>query len=225
MGMKRTKLSDRRLPDYTKGEELANMCTHIAGGVLGIVALILCVVKAASVRNIYGVVGCSIYGASLIMLYTVSSVYHGLFPSTAKKVMQVLDHCTIYFLIAGSYTPPALCAIRRVSPGGGWAIFGVVWGFCSIACVFTAIDLHKYKKLAMICYIGMGWCVVLAIRPVLASIAVPGIILLVSGGVAYTLGAVLYKLGDKMRWMHSVFHIFCIAGSALQFFCFYYYVI
>ena len=223
--MTRQKLCDRSLPDYTRGEENFNFISHAAGGALGVAALVLCVVRAALYSDAWSVVASAIYGASLVLLYAVSSVYHGLRPPMAKKVMQVLDHCTIYFLIGGSYTPVALCAIRRVSPGWGWSIFGVVWGFLALACTFTAIDVERYSKLAMICYVGVGWCVVAAAKQVLASIALPGVILLVAGGVAYTIGAVLFKLGEKKRWMHSIFHLFVIAGSALHFFCFYFYVI
>ena len=122
----RTKLKDRVLPDYTKGEELANMITHIVGGVFGIVALIICVVLSVRNHDGFYVVGSAIYGASLIILYTMSSVYHGLRPNMGKRVMQVIDHCTIYFLIGGTYSPIVLGPLREVSPGWGWSIFGVV---------------------------------------------------------------------------------------------------
>ena len=143
--MKRTKLADRKLPDYTKGEEIFNMVSHIAGGALGIVALVVCVMKAAITSNVWGVVGSAIYGASLIMLYTMSSVYHGVRHEGAKKVLQILDHCTIYFLIAGTYTPILLCAVRRVDPLAAWGLFALVWGCAALATVFTAIDLKKYS--------------------------------------------------------------------------------
>ena len=144
--MKRTKLSERVLPNYTSGEEIMNMVTHIVGASLGVIALVLCVVFSAANGNAWGVVGCSIYGASIISLYTVSSVYHGLKAGTAKKVMQVLDHCTIYFLIAGTYTPILFCSIRPASAVWSWVIFGLVWGCAALASVFTAIDLKKYSK-------------------------------------------------------------------------------
>ena len=143
--MKRTKLKDRALPDYTHGEEIFNMVSHIVGGGLGVVYLVLCVVFAAIHRNPWGVVGSSIYGASVICLFTMSSVYHGVTHPTAKKVLQVLDHCTIYFMIAGTYTPIALCALREHNAFLGWGIFGFVWGISALATVFTAIDLHKYS--------------------------------------------------------------------------------
>ena len=223
--MNRCKLADRALPDYTRGEENFNFISHAAGGALAVAALVLCVVRAALYGDAWSVVASSVYGASLVALFTVSSVYHGLRPSMAKKVMQVLDHCTIYFLIGGSYTPVALCALRRVSAGWGWAIFGVVWGFCALSCVFTAIDVERYSRLAMICYVGVGWSVVIAAKTAIAAIAPAGIAFLLAGGVAYSVGAVLFKLGDRVRWMHSIFHLFVIAGGVLHFFCFYFYVI
>ena len=221
MGMKRTKLSDRILPNYTKGEELANMCTHIVGGVLGIVALILCVIKAASVRSVFGVVGCSIYGVSLILLYTVSSVYHGLRPSTGKKVMQVIDHCTIYILIAGSYTAVALSAFHPLYPVIGWGMFGFQWVLAALAVTLTAIDLKRYRAFSMTCYICMGWAILPFVPQTMAVLQPTGFWLLLFGGIAYTIGAVLYGFGSKKRWMHSVFHVFVVLGSLLQFLAIY----
>ena len=215
--MTRTKLADRILPDYTKGEEITNMVTHIVGGAFGIVALVLCVVFSAIRHDPYLVVGSAIYGASLIILYTMSSVYHGLRPNMGKKVMQVLDHCTIYFLIGGTYTPIVLGPLRAMIPWLGWTIFGIVWGFCALGCTFTAIDIEKYKKLAMACYVGIGWIIVIAIKPTIQAVTFKGFLFLLLGGVAYTIGAVLYALGKKMRYMHSIFHVFVLIGTALQF--------
>ena len=124
---KRTKLSDRQLPPYSKGEEIFNMVSHIVGGALGIAALVLCVITAAKAGSAIGVVSSCIYGVTLIALYTMSSIYHGLRPGMAKKVMQVLDHCTIYFLIAGSYTPILLVAMRAKYPTLAWWLFGIIW--------------------------------------------------------------------------------------------------
>lgn len=224
--MKRTKLAYRKLPDYTKGEEIFNMVSHIAGGALGIVALVVCVTKAAITSNVWGVVGSAIYGASLIMLYTMSSVYHGVRHEGAKKVLQILDHCTIYFLIAGTYTPILLCAVRRVDPVAAWGLFALVWGCAALATVFTAIDLKKYSVFSMICYIGMGWCIVFAVDPMLKSAELTGIIwLLLTGGISYTVGAILYGIGKKHRYMHSVFHLFVVLGSLLHFFFILFYIL
>lgn len=215
--MKRTKLSDRALPDYTKGEEIMNMVTHIVGGALGITALILCTTRAVRNQNFYGVLSAVIYGVSLIALYTVSSVYHGLRPGMAKKVLQVVDHCTIYFLIAGSYTPFALSAIRPVNPTLGWGLFIFEWVLAALAVTLTAIDLKRYNAFSMTCYIGLGWAILPFAGIVIEVLTVTGFLLLLLGGISYTIGAVLYGIGSRKRWMHSVFHIFVVLGSFLQF--------
>ena len=215
--MKRTKLSERNLPDYTKGEEITNMVTHIIGGVLGIVALVLCIVQATGNGNVYGIVSSAIYGTTMILTFTISSVYHGLRPNLGKKVMQVIDHCTIYFLIAGTYTAIVLSALRQVYPELAWGLFGFEWAMTLIAVVFTAIDLKQYAVFSMVCYIGMGWAVIPFYRQVLEVLTMPGFLLLLSGGIAYTIGSILYGLGKKRKWMHSVFHLFVNLGALLQF--------
>ena len=193
--MKRTKLKDRELPRYTRGEEIANMVTHIVGGAIGIVALVLCVVFASINRNVYGIVSASIFGCMMILLYTISSIYHGLSPKrTSKKVFQVLDHCTIFLLIAGTYTPVVLCNIREYNSTIGWVLFGVVWAIAILGVVLNAIDLRKYRVFSMICYIGLGWCI-LALYPKIGLFLNRGaIILLVLGGISYTVGAILYEI-------------------------------
>ena len=215
--MKRTKLCDRVLPDYTRGEEIFNSVSHMVGGGFGVIALVSCVIVAALKGDVWGVVGSAIYGASLIALYTMSSVYHALPKNTGKKVMQVMDHCTIYFLIGGTYTPIVLGPIRELSPGWGWTIFGIVWGCAALGAVFTAIDLKKYAKLSMICYLGMGWCIVIAAKITIEALSLPAFLWILAGGIAYTIGAVLYGLGRKRRYMHSVFHIFVLLGSIVQY--------
>ncbi len=223
--MTRTPLKKRILPRYTKGEEIFNMTSHIVGGGLGIIMAALCIVFSALHRDVWAVVGSSLYGASLIMLYTASSIYHGLRPGIAKKVFQVIDHCTIYLLIAGTYTPVLFCSIRRVSPAWGWTIFGGVGGLAACAATMTAVDLRKYRALSMVCYITMGWCIVFAAKAAIESIPARGLIWLLAGGIAYTVGAVLYGVGRTVKYMHSVFHLFVIAGSVFQFVCIFFYVI
>ena len=215
--MKRTKLSDRQLPDYTRGEEIMNMVTHITGGGLGIVVLVLCVLRAALNGNTLGVVGSAIYGGTMIALYAVSSVYHGLYPSTGKKVMQAIDHCTIYFLIAGTYTPIMLSAFVPVYPLLGWGLLGLEWALGITAATLTAIDLKKYNVFSMVCYITMGWAILPVTPQTISVLGKTGFLLLLSGGIAYTIGAILYGIGVKRRWMHAVFHIFVVIGSLLQF--------
>lgn len=221
----RTPLALRKLPNYTKGEELFHFVSHVVGGGLAVVMMILCVVRAALHDDPWAIVGSSVYGLSLISVYTISSVYHGLRPETAKKVMQVLDHCTIYFLIFGSYLPVLLCSIRRESPVTAWVLFGVILATTALAVTLTAIDLRKFRVLSMICYIGLGWCIVFAAPVALHAIARPGLIWLLTGGIAYTVGAILYGIGVHKRYMHAVFHLFVILGSVLQFVCIYAYVI
>ena len=217
--LKRTKLADRQLPNYSTGEEIMNTVTHIVGGAMGVAALTMCVMLAAQNRNIYGVIGSSIYGFCMIALYSVSSVYHGLRPGMGKKVMQVIDHCTIYFLICGTYTVIALSAIRPIYPKLGWLLLGFEWVMAIIATVLTAIDLKQYRVFSMICYIGMGWAIIPFAKVVMQVLTKPGFYLLLAGGIAYTVGAVLYGIGSKKKWMHSVFHIFVDIGSLLQFLC------
>ena len=223
--IKRIKLADRRLPTYSKGEEIMNMVTHITGGALAIVILALCVLRTVRQETLPGIIGSAIYGTTMVALYTVSSVYHGLHPGTAKKVMQVIDHCTIYFLICGTYTPILLAAFLPVYPALCWGLLAGEWILAVLAATLTAIDLKKYTVFSMICYIGMGWGIIFFIPQALQVITFPGFMLLLTGGIVYTVGAVLYGIGSKCRWMHSVFHIFVILGSLFQFLSIYLYVL
>ncbi|MFA7120183.1 MAG: hemolysin III family protein [Bacilli bacterium] len=225
--MKRTKIKDRILPNYTKGEEIMNMVTHIIGGVIGIVALILCIIFSCLHKDGYALAGSIVFGISMILLYTTSSIYHGLSPkkSTAKKVFQVLDHCTIFILIAGTYTPILLTGIRIHSPALAWSLFGIIWGVAILGIIFNSIDLKRYKKFSMICYLTMGWCIVITAKDIISILGVPAVILLLAGGIAYTIGAVLYGIGSKKKYFHSVFHIFVNIGSLLHFLCILLYII
>lgn len=211
---KRIPLKDRVLPAYTQGEEIMNMVTHIVGGVLGVAVLVLCLLRADTAAETVGAV---IFGCTMIALYTISSVYHGLKPSMGKKVLQVLDHCAIYCLIAGTYTPILLGAFLPVYPAVTWGLLAVQWGLCILATVLTAIDLKKYRVFSMACYICMGWSIIVFLGKCIQVMTLPGFYLLLAGGIVYTIGAVLYGIGSKKRWFHSVFHIFVFFGSLLQF--------
>ena len=213
----RTKLGDRILPNYTKGEEIFNMVSHIVGGALGVVVLVLCVIVAALNGNIYGIVSSVIYGTSMILLYTISSIYHGLRPGTAKKVFQVLDHCTIYILIAGTYTPIVLSAMRVVNPVVAWTLFGVEWGLTAFAITLTAIDLKKYGVFSMTCYIVMGWAVIVVYKIAIEALTLNGFYLLLIGGILYTIGSITYGIGKKKKYMHNAFHVFVLLGSFFHF--------
>lgn len=214
--MTRTKLRDRVMPVYTKGEERFNMISHIVGGALGIAALVLCVVRAALHGNGWGVAGGIVFGVSMILLYTMSSVYHGLHEGMGKRVLQVLDHCTIYLLIAGTYTPILLSAMRPIDPVASWVLFAVVWLLALLAVALTAIDLKKYRIFSMICYIGIGWAIIFKVRLLISALGMNGFWLLLAGGLSYTVGAVLYGVGKTHRYMHSIFHLFVLAGSVLH---------
>ncbi len=217
--MKRTKLKNRILPDYTKGEEIFNMVSHIVGGGFGVIITALCIVKSFLNHDAYQIVGSFIYGFSMIILYTMSSIYHGLVPVTAKKVFQIIDHCAIFVLIAGTYTPIALSAIREYSTALGWSLFGFVWAMAALGVTLNAIDLKKYTLFSNICYIALGWCVVFIINQTIKAVSMAGFWWLLAGGIAYTIGAVFYGVAGKwkIRYIHSVFHIFVVLGSLLQF--------
>lgn len=214
--IKRTPLRERILPDYTRGEELMNMITHIVGGSVGLLILIGSVLIGAKHGDVWAIVSGSIYGFLTLLLFSVSSVYHGLPDGMGKRVMQVIDHCTIYFMIAGTYLPILLTGVRRESPAAAWIVFGIEWTAAVTAAVFTAIDLKKYSRLSMICYLAMGWAVLMILPQTLRVLTLRGFLWLLGGGICYTVGAVLYGLGKKHRYIHSVFHLFVNAGSLLQ---------
>ena len=223
--MSRTKLSERLLPNYTKGEEIFNTVTHIVGGGFGVIALLLCLAVSIYKKDVFSIVGGCIYASSLITLYTISSVYHGLHKNTGKKVMQVLDHCAIFFLIAGSYTPILLGPIRKYSLLLSICTLIFVWGCAILGISLNSIDLKKYSVFSMICYLGMGWCIVFIAKAALIAIQKEALIWLLAGGIFYTIGAVLYGVGTKKRYMHSIFHIFVVIGSVLQFIAILFYIL
>lgn len=223
--MKRTKLSDRVLPTYTRGEEIFNMVSHILGAVLGIVAIILLPIISAKHSNGYGIVSGVIFGISILLLYSMSSLYHGLSPKLkAKKIFQIIDHCSIFILIAGSYTPFSLCTLRIYDEITGWTIFSIIWISALLGIIFNSIDLKRYKIPSMILYLLMGWCIIFKASILPTLLTIPGFILLITGGIVYTIGAILYGIGKKVKWMHSIFHIFIFLGTLLHFFCILFYV-
>ena len=209
--MKRTPLAERTMPDYTRGEEICNMVTHIVGGAVGILALILCPIAGAHHRSALAIVSGCVFGFCMLAVLH-ASVF-------GKRVMQVLDHCGIFLLIAGTYMPIALCPIRGYSPALGWSLFGTVLALAAVGITLNAIDLKKYDRFSMACYLLMGWCIVVRIDLVYRLIGPLGFWLLLGGGLAYTTGAVLYLLGRKHRYAHSAFHGFTVVGSLLHFLC------
>lgn len=216
-------LKDRVLPDYTRGEEIFNMVTHIVGGALGIATLVFCILIPAFQGEVAGILCGIMFGISMILLYSMSSIYHGLRPNTAKKVFQIMDHCTIYFLIAGTYTPILVCSVAKNYPLAAWTTFALVWGLAIVGITLTAIDLKKYKVFGMISYVGMGWAVIFSLVQTINSIGLDGFLLVLLGGLFYTFGIIFF--GIKKRYFHSIFHIFVVCGSichslAVMFFVF-----
>ena len=206
----------RMLPQYSHGEEIMNMVTHIAGGGLGLLGTVFCIVTAVISGSTLRTVCTAVYGCTILLVYTMSSVYHGLPRGKGKAILQVLDHCSIYFLIAGTYTPIVLCAIAPKYPGIGWGLFALQWTLTALSVTLTAIDLHRYRIFSKICYIAMGWSIIFFLPQALDALGNIGFGFLLAGGIAYSIGAVLFGLGKRYKWMHSIFHIFVILGTMLQ---------
>lgn len=204
------------LPNYTRGEEVFNMTTHIVGGGLGLVALIACVIVAGLHHNAWGIVSGIIYGITVILLFTMSSVYHGLRIGKPKRVFRILDHCTIYVLIAGTYTPILLGEFRAVHTADAWIIFGIIWGLAIIGITLTGIDRKRFAAFALVCYLGMGWTAIFRINRLVEVLGLPFFVLILIGGVLYTVGAIFYGVGKHKKYMHSVFHLFVNAASILH---------
>lgn len=211
------------VPKYSLSEELISAISHGIGALLSIVALVLTIVMSAKHHNTTAVVSSVIYGTMLIILYTMSTLYHS-FKSTckAKKVFRIFDHCSIFLLIFGSYTPYVLVALQGTS---GWVIFSIILATAILGITLNAINLERFKVISMICYLCMGWLIIFAFKDICNSIEKNGIILLVSGGIVYTIGAIIFGIGKKVKYMHSVWHFFVLAGSILQFFSIYLYVL
>lgn len=210
------------IPRYTLGEELINAISHGVGALLGVAALVLCIVKSCSPLDGYKLASSIVFGLSVTLLYTMSCLYHALKVNKAKRVFRVIDHCTIFLLIAGTYTPFTIVSLRNMS---GWWIFGIIWGMAVLGVVLNAVSLKKFAKLSVACYLIMGWLIVFSFSSLQAALPAPAIGLLLGGGIAYTVGAVLYALGSKKKYFHSIFHFFCLIGSALHFFAIYLYVL
>ena len=206
----------KALPAYTRGEELFNMISHIVGAGLGLIAMVACVIVAAFHQNVWGVVSGCIYGACVVLLFTMSSIYHGLRIEKPKRVFRVIDHCTIFVLIAGSYTPIVLNHFREVYPKDAWIIFGVIWGLAVMGIVLNSIDLRRYQVISVICYLGMGWISVFRMDRLIEVLGKPFFVLILTGGILYTVGVLFYVLGKRKKFMHSVFHLFVDIASILH---------
>ena len=209
------------IPHYTLGEELMNSISHGVGALFGIVTLVLCVVRAAQSGDPYRIVSGAIFGFTVLILYLMSCLYHALKVNKAKRVFRVIDHCTIFLLIAGTYTPYTLVSLRG---SVGWWVFGVIWATAIVGIVLNAVSLKKFSKISVALYLIMGWMIIIAYQPMVQAIPGGGLQLLVWGGVAYTVGAILYGVGSRKKYFHSIFHFFCMIGTALHFLSIYLYV-
>lgn len=208
-------------PAYSPKEEIVNAITHGLGTLLAISALILLVIFATINGNSYHIVGCSIFGASLILLYSMSTLYHAVRIPRLKKIFRALDHSSIFLLIAGTYTPFTLVNLHG---SWGWTIFGVVWGMAIVGIILETVTKQKFKKISLALYISMGWLIIVAIKPLLSTVDTGGIILLVSGGLCYSLGVIFY-IWKSLVFHHAIWHLFVLAGSILHFFAVFFYVI
>ena len=210
------------IPKYTLGEELINSITHGVGALMGIAALVLCIVRSCMPLDGFKLASSIVFGLTFTLLYLMSCLYHALAVNRAKRVFRVIDHCTIFLLIAGTYTPYTLITLRGVT---GWVLFGIVWGVGILGIVLNAVSLKRFAKLSVFCYIALGWVVLFASGQLIAALHPTGLLLLLGGGIAYTMGAALYAIGAKKPYFHSVFHFFCLIGTVLHFFSIYLYVL
>ena len=209
------------IPKYTLGEELISAISHGVGALLGIAALVLCIVKSCNPFDGYKLASSIVFGLTVTLLYLMSCLYHALKVNKAKRVFRVIDHCTIFLLIAGTYTPYTLVSLRD---SVGWWVFGVIWATAIVGIVLNAVSLKKFSRISVALYLIMGWMIIIAYQPMVQAIPRGGMQLLVWGGVAYTLGAILYGIGSRRKYFHSIFHFFCIIGTVLHFFSIYLYV-
>lgn len=206
---------------YTRREEYANIATHGLGAILSIAALVLMVVYAAEHGDPYHVVSVSVFGATLILLYLGSTIYHAVTHPKAKYVFRVIDHSCIYLLIAGSYTPFTLVSLRG---GWGWSLFGITWGLALTGIIFKVFFNKRFSVMSTLTYIGLGWLVVIAAKPVLDNVPTGGLAWLAAGGFMYTFGVVFY-LWRRIPYHHAIWHVMVMAGSFCHFLAVYLYVL
>ena len=215
------------LPPYTRRQEWWNMLSHAFGVIFSLVGGIFLLIKASYTGDAWRIVTSAVFMFSLLVLYTISSVYHGLYRNNGKRVLRVLDHDMVFFLIMGTYTPHCLVTLREYSPGWGYSIWGIVMVLGIVGIVLNSCNIKKFFIFSMVDYLLMGWCVIISMYPLLMSLGWwMGTFLLLMGGVSYTVGAVLYAVGKKKSpWFHTVFHFFVLFGTILMFFSIYFYVV
>lgn len=209
------------LPRYTTGEEIANSLTHGLGIVLSITGLVVLTAFASLFGTVWHIVSCSIYGATQILLYTASTLYHSIPLPRAKAVLRVLDHSAVFLLIAGTYTPFLLVNLRGP---WGWALFGVIWSLAIVGIALQGILIRQKTWVTTLPYLAMGWVALVGLKPLFESVAPGGLVLLFTGGLAYTVGTVFY-VWRRLPYHHAIWHGFVLAGSVCHFFAILFYVI
>ncbi len=214
-------MSEISLPKYSKAEEIMNAVTHGIGIALSIAGLVILVVFAAIYGDAWKVVSSAIYGASMIVLYTASTLYHSFSKTKAAKKLNMFDHISIYYLIAGSYTPFMLVNLRGA---WGWSIFGVIWACAITGTILKIIYGNNFRKISTIIYLAMGWMILIAIYPFVKNVEPGGVILLAAGGLSYSFGVIFYKW-KSLPFNHAIWHLFVLAGTVLQFFAVLFYVV
>ncbi|RSK27302.1 hemolysin III family protein [Bacillus sp. HMF5848] len=207
--------------EFSLKEEIANAITHGIGVLLSIPALIILVIFASKYGSTWHIVSFSIFGASMLLLYTCSTLLHSFPPGKVKNIFEILDHSAIYFLIAGTYTPFLLITMRGAL---GWSLFGVVWGLTIAGVIFKIFFVKRFKILSTVLYVVMGWLIIIGIKPLIAGIGVSGFMFLLVGGLLYTVGSVFYVV-RKIPFGHAIWHLFVLAGSAAMFFAILFYVL
>jgi hemolysin III len=213
--------ADARLPFYSVGEEIANALSHGLGLVLSLAGLVILVVAASLRGDAWHIVGCAVFGATAVLLYGASTLYHGVRNPQAKRVLQRCDHAAIFLLIAGSYTPFALVNLRGPV---GWTLLGLVWGLAVLGIGLEAATPNGSRRFSVVLHLIMGWLIVVALEPLIRSVHPHGLTLLVLGGVTYTLGVIFYAW-ESLPYNHAIWHVFVLGGTALHFSCVLGYVI
>jgi hemolysin III len=214
-------MNQSNITTYSPLEEKLNVYSHGFGILLSIIGLVLLVIKASFYGDVWQIVSCSIYGASMVVLYTASTCYHNATYGKLRKRLKIFDHASIYVLIGGTYTPLTLVSLRGVV---GWVIFGLTWGFALVGIILKLFYTGKFKTVSTLMYVFMGWMIIFAIKPLVNNMEAGGLYLLIGGGVAYTIGAVLYSI-KRIPYNHAIFHIFVLVGSICHYLCIYHYTI
>ena len=208
---------------YTLAEELINSISHGTGALLAAAGMAILIVYSAFIGDVWRVISSIIYGITMVLLYTFFFFFYSFQADRVKDVFRIFDHCSIFLLIAGTYTPFTLVTLREADPVIGWLLFGVVWAAAILGIVLNAISIEKFKVFSMICYVAMGWVVIFAIKPLMSVLPLGGLLLLLAGGLAYTFGIIFYAA--RKRYMHSIWHFFVLAGTVFHYFSVLLYVV